>query len=86
LREPHLSRAADLEARAIRPRPSRRLDAATKSSSRFPLGGGGDRRRPLGFWLTEGTSCHQLAIAFLTVLVTLALALALLEGVWRSVA
>jgi len=48
--------------------------------------GGGDRRRPLGFWLTEGTSCHQSAIAFLTVLVTLALALALLEGVWRSVA
>jgi hypothetical protein len=40
----------------------------------------------LGFWLTEGTSYHQLAIAFLTVLVTLALALALLEGIWRLLA
>ena len=40
----------------------------------------------LGFWLTEGTSWHQLAIAFLTVLVTLAFALALLEGIWRLLA
>ena len=40
----------------------------------------------LGSWLTEGTSYHQLAIAFLTVLVTLAVALALLEGLWRGLA
>lgn len=40
----------------------------------------------LGFWLTEGTSWHQTAIALLTVLVTLAVALALLEGLWRLLA
>ena len=40
----------------------------------------------LGFWLTEGTSYHQVAIAFLTVLVTLAVTLALLEGLWRGLA
>ena len=40
----------------------------------------------LGFWLTKGTSYHQLAIALLTVLVTLAVALALLEGLWRLLA
>ncbi len=40
----------------------------------------------LGFWLTAGTYYHQTAIAFLTVLVTLAVALALLEGIWRLLA
>ena len=40
----------------------------------------------LGFWLTVGTYSHQTAIAFLTVLVTLAVALALLEGLWRLLA
>jgi hypothetical protein len=37
----------------------------------------------LGVWTTEHTSYHQLAIAILTSLVTLAVALGVLDVLWR---
>jgi ABC-type proline/glycine betaine transport system permease subunit len=37
----------------------------------------------LGFWLTEGASYHQLAIAVLSALISLAVVLALLDTLWR---
>ena len=80
----HLSRRARVErATAERGGRPRRRREIVKSLSSWAAA---IAAAALGFWLTEGTHYHQTAIAFLTVLVTLALALALLEGIWRLLA
>jgi uncharacterized membrane protein len=80
----HSSRPAGVERATAEPggRPRRRREIVKSLSSWAAA----IAAAALGFWLTEGTSWHQLAIALLTVLVTLAVALALLEGLWRLLA